>query len=140
VAELLAGETNPSFHDGSFDGVWLPGDKTVYFFVRTLNNKRFTIVLHDVVSMKLDDVRQGNIIFDITLTDTDQLTADHLLSVHVVSDVKRDEQIARLLESARTKKLKMVEMSTSYGAEGGALCRSAHIWEGTFMNLPSSDR
>jgi hypothetical protein len=137
VVELLVGETEPSFHDGSFDGVWLPGDKSVYLFVRTVDDKRFTIVLRDVFSMKLDNVRQGNSIFDITLTDTDQLTAERLLAIYEVSDVKRDEQIARLLASTRAQRLKMLEMSTSYGAEGGALCRSAHIGEGTFMDLPS---
>jgi hypothetical protein len=41
----------PDFHDGSFDGLYLPGDKKAQLFLTTLDKEPFTIVLHGVEAL-----------------------------------------------------------------------------------------
>lgn len=52
------------FHDGSFDGLWLDG-KSAHIFLATLEHESHVVVARGVVLLKADDVRQGNIIFDV---------------------------------------------------------------------------
>jgi hypothetical protein len=127
--ELSISDELPSFHDGLFEGVWISIDKRVHLFLRTADNRPFTLVLGGVKRMKLSDVRQGNTILDLVLISTDQLTEEHIESVHEISDVNRQAQIAKLLASARQEKLKLLELSASYGAEGDVLCQSVQLLE-----------
>jgi len=115
--ELSRSDSIPSFHDGSFDGLWIPADGKVHLFLTTVDNQGFTIALEEVKALHLWNVRKGNIVFDVSLIDTDQLTGDHMESPYELSDIARDQSIAAHLASARHKGLRMLEMTTSYGAE-----------------------
>lgn len=130
----LSAETIPSFHDGFFDGVWISPDEQIHLFLRTIDNEPFTIVLRDVKRMRLSNIKAGNIIFDVTLISPDQITHEQIDWVHELSDVKKDEQIAKLLASVREEGLKMLELCASYGAEGSVLYKSAQLLGGTTMN------
>ena len=111
----------PSFHDGSFDGVWLPANNTAHLFLTTSDNKRFTVVFEGVKSLRLWNIKEGNIVLDVSLIETDQLTESHIESAYELSDIARDRQIATLLASARHEGLRMFESTPSYGAEGVVL-------------------
>jgi hypothetical protein len=137
MTELPPGDI-PGFHDGFFDGVWI-SEETVYLFVRTADNKRSEIVLGGVEALKLSNVREGNIIFDVGLVDTDQLTESDIASVYEISEVGKDAQITNLLTSARRASLKMLQLSSSYGAEGAVLCRSAELTEPRIIGSTFSD-
>ena len=80
--DLSRSEAMPSFHDGSFDGVWIPAGKMAHLFLTTVDHKRFTVVLKGVKAMHLENVREGNIVFDVTLIDTGQLTESHIESLY----------------------------------------------------------
>ena len=138
MTELTSGAL-PGFHDGSFDGVWISPEKTVHLFVRTEDNKPFEIVLRGVKALKLSNIREGNIILDVRLADTDQLTASHITEIYELSDVGKDVQITNLLTSARRASLKMLQLRSSYGAEGAVLCRSAELTEPTIIHSALSD-
>ncbi len=138
MTELSPGAI-PGFHDGSFDGVWISAEGTVHLFVRTEDNKAFNIVLRGVKALKLSNIREGNIILDVGLVDTDQLTASHIASVYEISDVGKDAQITNLLTSARRASLKMLQLWSSYGAEGVVLCRSAELTKPTIIDPTLSD-
>jgi hypothetical protein len=126
-------DTTPTFHDGLFEGVWISDKKTVHLFLRTADNNRLRMVLRRVRAMKLSNIREGNIIFDITVLDTDELTASHIVSVYEISDINRDQQTSKLLTLAREKRLKMLELRSSYGAEGAVLYETAELSETTIM-------
>jgi hypothetical protein len=134
-------EAIPSFHDGSFDGVWIPADNMAHLFLTTVEHKRFTVVLDGVKTMHLENVRQGNIVFAVSIIDTGQLTESHIESLlYELSNIARDRQIATLLASARQEGLRMLEMTTSYGAEGVVLFKRIELLEGQAMkNSTPSD-
>jgi hypothetical protein len=138
MTELSPGAI-PGFHDGFFDGVWISPSRTVHLFVRTEDNKPFEIVLGGVKALKLSNIREGNIILDVRLVDTDQLTASHMASVYEISDVDKDGQITRDLTSARRASLKMLELRSSYGVEGAVLCRGAELTKPMIIDPTLSD-
>jgi hypothetical protein len=127
MTELSGSGAIPDFHDGFFDGVWISAEKTVHLFVRTMDNKQFKIVLGGVKALKLSNIREGNIILDVCLVNTDQLTASHIATAYEISDASKNHQITNLLTSARQANLKMLQLRSSYGAEGVVLCRSAEL-------------
>jgi hypothetical protein len=63
----------PSFHDGRFDGFWIPTDDTVHLFLRTQGGERFTRILKGVERLNLSEIREGNIIFDLVFRDAEGL-------------------------------------------------------------------
>src|ERR1700719_1493441 len=98
-------------------------------FLTTTDNKRFTVALEGVRALHLWNIREGNIVFDLILIDTDQLTEGHIESAYELSNIARDRQMATLLASARQEGLRMLEMTTSYGAEGVVLFKSIELSE-----------
>ena len=86
-------------------------------------------MLEGVKALHLWNIREGNIVFDLILIDTDQLTEGHIESAYELSTIARDRQIATLLASARQEGLRMLEMTTSYGAEGVVLFKGIEISE-----------
>jgi len=76
--ELARSDAIPSFHDESFDGVWIPVKNKVHLFLTTVDNKRFTVGLEGVKALHLWNIREGNL--DVSLIDTDQLTEGHIES------------------------------------------------------------
>jgi hypothetical protein len=138
MTELSRSKAIPGFHDGFFDGMWI-SEETVYLFLRTADNKRCEIVLGGVKALKLSNVLEGNIILDLGLVDTNQLTESHIASVYEISDVAKDSQIKNLLTSARRASLKMLQLRSSYGAEGVVLCGSAELTEPTIIDSRLSD-
>jgi hypothetical protein len=133
--EFSRSDALPSFHDGSFDGVWIPADGKVHLFLTTVENKQFTVALEGVKALHLWNIRAGNIVFDVSLIDTDQLTGAHMESAYELSDIARDQSIASHLASARQEGLRMLEMTTSYGAEGVALFKHIDLLEGEQSTL-----
>lgn len=131
--ELSQAEAIPSFHDGSFDGVWIPGDNMAHLFLTTVDHERFTLVLDGVRAMHLENIREGNVVFDVILLDTGKLTESHIESLYELSNIARDGQIAALLAAARQESLRMLEMTTSYGAEGVILFKDIELLRGQVM-------
>lgn len=127
--ELSRSDAIPSFHDGSFDGLLIPGKNKVHLFLTTLDNQRFTIALDGVDAMHLWNIRAGNIVFDVSLIDTDQLDGSHMESAYELSDIARGQAVASHLASARQAGLRMLEMTTSYGAEGVVLFKDIELLE-----------
>jgi hypothetical protein len=125
----LRADTIRAFHDGWFDGVVFPGDKTVRLLLRTVAKERFTVFLRGVEVFKMWNVREGNIILDLTILRTDQLTTAHIASVYDLSKQGAAEQATKLLDSAQRADLKLFQMNSSYGAECLALCEIAELSE-----------
>jgi hypothetical protein len=119
----------PDFHDGSFDGVLLHAGDKAYLFLTTLDNKQFTLAVRGVKSLHLRNIREGNIVLGVRLIETDHLTEGDIDAVCELSDIDKDRQIAKLLASARQEGLRMLEMTTSYCAEGVVLFKDLELSE-----------
>lgn len=124
----------PNLHDGWFDGLWLSGNNCARLFVRTADGERFTLVLTGVLRLNIHDIRQGNIIFEVLLIPPDALTIEQ---VNEACDLQseRDERMShRMFEIAQQQGLCGLEMSTSYGAYGTVLFRTANVVAGHILD------
>ena len=122
----------PDFHDGSFDGLWISDKKRIHLFLSTIDKRRFTLVLHEVKRFNASNVKQGNIILDLTLLDTQQLTSAIVKNVYDLVGVQEEGRTDQFLSSAKREGLKALEISSSYGAEctalfGRAECHPDHF-------------
>jgi hypothetical protein len=127
----------PNLHDGYFDGVWFSGSKDACLFVRTVNGERSTILLADVVALNIRNLRQGNVIFDVVLIAPEALTIEQVNDAYGLEQ-GQVEMTKLLLETAKEESLCALEMSTSYGAQGTALFRTAKVVSGHVLGLEHS--
>jgi hypothetical protein len=114
----------PSFHDGYFDGLWIGPNKLVHLFLRTVDDKSFTLALQGVEVLTASGVRQGNIILDLVVREAREITCSDMKELYGVG--AETPQATSLLESTRRKDLQLLELNPSYGAEGLILF---HSWE-----------
>lgn len=112
----------PNFHDGHFDGFLIENPKLVYLFLRTHDGTSFTLVLKEVEALRLDDIRQGNLIFDLVLRSGNQLTGSDMSELYGTSV---DQQIEGLLAKNRDGG-QLLEVNATYGAQGMVLFKT---WE-----------
>jgi hypothetical protein len=124
----------PSFHDGRFDGFWIGADEAVHLFLRTQGGERFTLILRGIERLILSEIKEGNIIFDVVFRDSGQLTTSDIDELY---DVKaHSPQAASLLEKAREKGLRALEINPSYGAFALFLFQTSEIRETNPLPTP----
>ncbi len=116
----------PDLHDGYFDGLWVCDNKRACLFVRAIDGKRWTICLSGVEALNIQNVRAGNIIFDIVAVPTATLTDAHLQEAYGLA--KHETESARkLLAQAQEQSLAALELNSSYGAQGIVLYRDGKV-------------
>ena len=108
------------FHDGSVDGVLLDGTNA-FLFLSTWNKDRVVMELHDLRSLRMDDFRQGNILFDVRVREGNEITQDDSEHLFGFSD---EAKAAKKLAEVHEEKLVVVEMNPSYGASFLAIAKS----------------
>jgi len=118
-----------SFHDGHFDGVRLEPDKTVHIFLRAANKDRYLLVLKGVEALTISGVKAGNIILDLVVRSAREATSTDVEELYDLDE--GSERITKLLESTREKRLQILELNPSYGAQGLFLFESSEIREAT---------
>ncbi len=119
----------PNLHDGYFDGVWLSDNKRACLFVRTVGEERSTILLTDVATLNIRNLRQGNIIFDVVITASHALTVSDIEQAYDLKSEDEDKA-QKLLNKARQEGLSALAISSSYGAEGDVLFRNIEVAPG----------
>ena len=117
----------PSFHDGFFDGFRLDSNKSLQIFLRTVNKVPHTLLLEGVQALAISGVKEGNIIFDLVFRDAQQATPSDIAELYEVS--LDTEQVKNLLRSVQAKKLQILELNPSYGAQGLILFETGRIKE-----------
>ena len=129
--------TPPDLHDGFFDGLWLSEDKFISVFVRTEKGERSTLVLRDLEALRVSDLKAGNIIFDLVLIDLRDLTPEHIKDVYQLQ-LEENAQAEKLLKNAKERRLSLLQINPSYGAECNFLFGSAEILAGHIIPLLDS--
>jgi hypothetical protein len=119
----------PNFHDGHFDGVWIGPRKLVKLFLRTLDDKSFVLVLKEVDALTLSEIKQGNIVFDLAFRSTAELTRSDMAELYGV-DVDAP-QATDLLRAKREKGFQLLELNSSYGAQGVFLFQTFEVQRST---------
>jgi hypothetical protein len=114
-----------NFHDGRFDGFWIAANEVVHLFLRTQDGERFTLILRGIERLRLDEIKEGNIILDLVFRDADSLTKSDIEELY---DVDADSpQIVGLLKKARERGLRALEINPSYGALGVFLFQTSEM-------------
>jgi hypothetical protein len=112
----------PNFHDGSFDGLLINREGTIDVYLTTQAGERYTLACRGVESARIEGVRQGNIIFDVSFLGAEDLTPEDVGELCELSPVDKAVQEARILRSARERSLLAIVISPSYGAQCWILC------------------
>ena len=124
----------PSFHDGYFEGLWTGPNNEVHIFLRALDGASFTLVLHGVDALSLSEIKQGNIIFDILVREAPDLTLNDIQEVYgVASD---SPKASELLDYKVKQGLQILEINSSYGAQGGVFFRTIDLRDGSYPAVP----
>lgn len=118
------------FHDGFFEGLWIPDKEIAHVFLSTSKKERVTVILTGVVMLKASGLKEGNIIFEVLTRDHDEIT---LQEIAVLYDLKSGHEPAKweqeLLEKARQEDFMLFELNPSYGGSCLILARTTE-----FMN------
>jgi hypothetical protein len=106
------------FHDGYFEGIWIPAKGAAHVYLATSDRQRSTAVLNGVVMVRVTGFKEGNIILDV---DTRNGTEANLGDITTLYDLKPNHEPAtweiQLLERIKNKLLFLFEISSSYGGE-----------------------
>jgi hypothetical protein len=105
----------------------LDSNNSLQIFLRTSNKVHHTLVLEGVQALAISGVKTGNIIFDLVFRDAQQATASDIAELYEVDPLT--ERTENLLQSARSKKLQVLELNPSYGAHGLILFETGRIKE-----------
>jgi hypothetical protein len=104
------------FHDGFFEGLWIPDKGIVHVFLSTSKRERATVVLTGVVMLKASGLKEGNIIFDVLTRDHDEITLEDIAELY---ELKPGHEPAvwehQLLEKAQQQGFQMLQINPSYG-------------------------
>lgn len=120
----------PNFHDGFVDGLLTSGRETSVF-LRTVNGEKFTVVLHGVENLVLNDFRQGNIILSVDWLDPVEIHDSSIRDFsHLNDEAMTDAVRERWIEETKGKKLLAVEIMPSYGANLVAIFHGREIKRG----------
>jgi hypothetical protein len=112
------------FHDGFFEGLWIDAE-TAHVFLANSSRVRSVLVADGVVQLDLNGVRSGNIIFDVVISETEEITLQDIRVLYDLRDGSEGEtQGTNLLEKARLEGAKILAISPSYGAELLILAKS----------------
>jgi hypothetical protein len=114
------------FHDGFVDG-FLIRESQVIIFIRTDDNEAFAMVADDVTRMRVDNLLQGNIIFDIVMRQGRELTRSDM-DVYGFAASPDDEKLANdKLERLRTEDRVALEINPSYGCKCFLIAQSVAL-------------
>ena len=94
------------------------------FFLATVNQQSFVLILEGVQGLTLTDIKEGNIILGLVLRDTEELTHSDVRDLH--GGGSDTSQVLSLLKTAKEQGLQVLEIDSSYGAQGLVLFQS---WE-----------
>lgn len=118
-------KTYNEFHDGWFEGVWIEPERA-HVFLKTIEKDPLVIVGEGVVALEANDLKRGNIIFDVSIKTHEELTSgdvDTLPELKMIDTSKADVA----LERTRQRKLMLLEVNPSYGGSCVVLARSFEL-------------
>ncbi len=118
-------KTYNEFHDGWFEGLWIDG-RRAHIYLSSAAQEHFTIVAEEVVGLSADDIKTGNVIFDVLIRTHEELNEDDVAALPELQMI--DLSKANLpLQRARQQRLMMLEINPSYGASCLVLARSFEL-------------
>lgn len=116
------------FHDGFFEGFWIPGKEVVHVYLSTPSGQRSAAVLTGVVMLKAGGFREGNVILDVLSRDEIALSdIEELYDLQPGHEPQPWE--GDLLKRAQGEALLLFEVNASYGGTCLVLAKTVEILE-----------
>ena len=94
------------------------------FFLTIVTQQSFVLILAGVQRPTLTDIKEGNIILDLVLLGTEELTHSDVRDLY--GGGSDTSQVLSLLKTAKEQGLQVLEINSSCGAQGLVLFQS---WE-----------
>jgi hypothetical protein len=114
----------PDFHDGFVDGVLL-SDSSARILLRTVEGDRFTLILNELEALRVNNLRKGNIVFEVVFLEPKQLDASFVVELYGYNDEhKKTFAFDEWVKEATRKGLTAIENTPSYGCTILAIFRS----------------
>lgn len=118
-------------HDGWLDG-FVVKDKSIYLYFRSLKNINVSITIPDVVALKADDFRLGNIIFEISIYEKGYCPRELLANAFGFSNQEAMQYLDKKLNSLGDCAWSLLALTSSYGCELYLITKSvAASWKVT---------
>ena|ERR1700683_5449065 len=116
------------FHDGYFEGIWIPAKGTAHVYLATSDRQRSTAVLSGVVMVRVTGFREGNIILDVGTWGASEPTLEEIAILYDLKLAHEPEAWElQLLERVRNESLCLFEINCSYGGECLILAESVQL-------------
>lgn len=127
---------NPLLHDAYVVGIFTFDDTSSLWIVIATDDQVVCLSLFGVERFRCDDFRLGNIILDMTIED---VSAMSIKDVSLLYDINPDDKAAfqRIIDSARSKELVVVNLNSSYGCTFISTCSGAEIIDNFCSKLVS---
>jgi hypothetical protein len=117
---------NSQFHDGLFKGFLIDGTN-VRVYQSNAEGVRFDAVATGVIALIAGGFRAGNIILDVLVLDSAEVTKQHIELYDLRPDVEGERQKEQLIAQVRQENLSLLEINPSYGGQCVILARSIEI-------------
>jgi len=114
------------FHDGAFEGLLIE-DKTVHVFVSTDRKEQFVLTTSAVAALTAKGILAGNIILDIEMRATEELTLQDIRDVFEYDRSEDEVHAKNALLKAQQSKLSLLAISPSYGGSCIVLAKSVDL-------------
>jgi hypothetical protein len=134
------------FHDGYFEGIWVPERGNAHVYLATSDRRRTTVVLEGVVMVRLTGFKGGNIILDVSIRNGAEPSIEDIAVLYDLTPDHSPEPWERdLLQRVRQESLCLFEISSSYGGECLILAASVQLlsreqWIDRYLLSGSSPR
>jgi hypothetical protein len=134
-------QLDADFHDGTVQGFWLAGG-TLHLLLSTEGGVEYGLLVNGVVAVSSVGFSTQNIIFDVQIKESHELTEEDMREVYAVLETPGGEsRLPSLLEKARARGSILVVVDPSCGANCLALGQSVELltrdaWTSRFL-LPA---
>ena len=114
------------FHDGTVQGFWLK-DNTFHLLLATEERSEYTLLVHEAVAVSSTGFGTQNIIFDVQIKESHELTEEDMREVYNVSTPSGESHLRDLLNKAHARASVLVVADPSCGANCLVLGQSVEL-------------
>ena len=116
---------DPELHDGFLRGITVSPSKTLTVACSTLSGENVELVLEDVVRLRADNFREGNIIFEVRLLRGSACSPELVRKVFNYSDEEAARLLPRDMRTIANESWNLIAIDSSYGCELVAIARGS---------------
>jgi hypothetical protein len=109
---------DPEFHDGLLLGIVMsPSDKSLTVHCQTIDKEDCRLTIPQIVRLRADDFRQGNIIFEMTLREGPEVPEEAVRKLWQFEGDMAAKHLATLMRKIQSDRWILFEIGSSYGCE-----------------------